>query len=117
MSPSLDQALEMVGTDYLEWGMDVEEWEDDDLELPHLQVEEVRDHKCGFPVTYISFPCHPLEDRCDGDDDSDGDQIIKHSHPRSEGKLVKRKPKPLSSIILMVKAIIRLLMIAGMDRR
>ncbi|KAJ6908153.1 hypothetical protein NC651_018558 [Populus alba x Populus x berolinensis] len=62
----------MEDTDYLERGMDVEEWEHDDSVLPPppLLVEEVRDHKCGFPVTYTCFPCHPLEDRCDGGDDN-----------------------------------------------
>jgi hypothetical protein len=77
-------------------------------------VEEVRDHKCGFPVTYTSFPCHPLEDRCDGADDNDGDQRTLHSHPKPEEKLVRREPELLSSILLIVKAIIKLLTIAGM---
>ncbi|CAK7334689.1 unnamed protein product [Dovyalis caffra] len=118
MSLSLE-ALAMAGTNYLEWGVDVEEWEDDDSELPppHLLVEEVRDHRCGFPVTYISFPCHPLQDSCDGDDDNDSDQIAKYSHPKPEETLAKRKTKLMSTIGLMVKAIIRLLMIAGLGRR
>lgn len=108
----------MKDTDYLERGMDVEEWEHDDSVLPppHLRVEEVRDNKCGFPVTYTSFPCHPLEDRCDGGDDNDGDQRTLHSHPKPEEKLVKREPKLLSSILLIVKTIIKLLTIAGMKR-
>ncbi|KAF9678881.1 hypothetical protein SADUNF_Sadunf07G0082300 [Salix dunnii] len=101
---------------YLELGMDAEEWGDGDLELPppHLLVEEVRDYKCGFPVTYISFPCHPLEDCCDGGDDSD--KITNHSRPISEGKLIRRRSKLWSSIIVTVKAITMLLIIAGMDR-
>ncbi|KAJ6740859.1 hypothetical protein OIU79_000886 [Salix purpurea] len=81
----------MAGANFLGRAMDAEEWGDDDLELPprHLLVEEVRDYKRGFPVTYISFPCHPLEDCCDGGDDSD--KITNHSRPRSEGKLVRRR--------------------------
>ncbi|KAJ6289091.1 hypothetical protein OIU76_024979 [Salix suchowensis] len=105
----------MAGANFLERAMDAEEWGGDDLELPphHLPVEEVRDYKCGFPVTYISFPCHPLEDCCDGGDDSD--KITSHSRPRSEGKLVRRTSKLSSSIIVIVKAITMLLIIAGMD--
>ncbi|KAJ6419415.1 hypothetical protein OIU84_029512 [Salix udensis] len=106
----------MAGANFLERAMDAEEWGDDDLALPprHLPVEEVRDYKCGFPVTYISFPCHPLEDCCDGGDD-DSDKITNHSRPGSEGKLVKRRSKLSSSIIVIVKAITMLLIIAGMD--
>ncbi|KAJ6378113.1 hypothetical protein OIU78_028365 [Salix suchowensis] len=105
----------MAGANFLERATDAEEWGGDDLELPprHLPVEEVRDYKCGFPVTYISFPCHPLEDCCDGGDDSD--KITSHSRPRSEGKLVRRRSKLSSSIIVIVKAITMLLIIAGMD--
>ncbi|KAJ6289090.1 hypothetical protein OIU76_024978 [Salix suchowensis] len=125
----------MAGANFLERATDAEEWGDDDLELPprHLPVEEVRDYKCGFPVTYISFPCHPREDCCDGGDDStyisfpchpledccdggdDSDKITSHSRPRSEGKLVKRRSKLSSSIIVIVKAITMLLIIVGMD--
>ncbi|KAJ6733580.1 hypothetical protein OIU74_005370 [Salix koriyanagi] len=78
----------MAGASFLERAMDAEEWGGDDLDLPprHLLVEEVRDYKCGFPVTYISFPCHPLEDCCDGGED-DSDKITNHSRPGSEGKL------------------------------
>lgn len=64
MSISIE-ALAMVGADYLDWGMDIEEWERRDSELPpHLlaeqekedddEEEEVRVQRkketiCGFP--------------------------------------------------------------------
>uniref|UniRef100_A0A6N2N4G3 Uncharacterized protein n=2 Tax=Salix viminalis TaxID=40686 RepID=A0A6N2N4G3_SALVM len=115
--PSSLETLAMAGANFLERAMDAEERGDDDLELPprHLLVEEVWDYKRGFPVTYITFPCHPLEDCCDGGDASD--KITSHSRPRSEGKLVKRRSKLSSSIIVIVKAFTMLLIIAGMDSR
>ncbi|XVF61607.1 hypothetical protein PTKIN_Ptkin08bG0143900 [Pterospermum kingtungense] len=33
MSVSIE-ALAMAGTDYVEWGMDIEEWEQEDLDFP-----------------------------------------------------------------------------------
>ncbi|KAI8536273.1 hypothetical protein RHMOL_Rhmol10G0244100 [Rhododendron molle] len=61
------EALAMVGADYLDWGMDMEEWERGDSELPpHLLAEEEEEEEnekdeagvqqkretiCGFPVT------------------------------------------------------------------
>ncbi|XVE86789.1 hypothetical protein DITRI_Ditri18aG0062100 [Diplodiscus trichospermus] len=40
MSVSIE-ALAMAGVDYVEWGMDIEEWErDDELSPPHLLADE-----------------------------------------------------------------------------
>ncbi|KAG5529482.1 hypothetical protein RHGRI_030014 [Rhododendron griersonianum] len=67
MSISIE-ALAMVGADYLDWGMDMKEWERRDPELPpHLLAEEEEEEEenekdevgvprkretiCGFPVT------------------------------------------------------------------
>ncbi|EOX92086.1 Uncharacterized protein TCM_001093 [Theobroma cacao] len=43
MSVSIE-ALAMAGIDYLEWGMEIEEWELEDLEPPpHLLAEEAEE--------------------------------------------------------------------------
>ncbi|XWS41583.1 hypothetical protein CRYUN_Cryun17cG0094300 [Craigia yunnanensis] len=43
MSVSIE-ALAMAGTDYIEWGMEIEEWEHEELEPPpHLLAEEAEE--------------------------------------------------------------------------
>ncbi|KAG5529481.1 hypothetical protein RHGRI_030013 [Rhododendron griersonianum] len=63
------EALAMVGVDYLDWGMDMEEWERGDSELPPLLLAEAEEEEenekdevgvqeqkretiCGYPVTF-----------------------------------------------------------------
>ncbi|WRX09878.1 hypothetical protein QQP08_002365 [Theobroma cacao] len=51
----------MAGIDYLEWGMDTEEWEQDGLDLPpaHLLAEEEGEEEIiGNSITYGSSANH-----------------------------------------------------------
>lgn len=117
MSVSLE-ALAMAGADYLEWDMDVEEWEQKDLEppLPHLLVEEevTRDTKHGHCFT---FPHQPLEDNGDGGNSGDGGQITADYRPKMKQNMVERLQKFLRSRIVVAKAIMRVLMLTGVYRR
>ena len=90
MSVSIE-ALAMAGTDYLEWGMDVEEWERYDVE---------------------PTPPHLLAD----DDEDDYHEIAANLHKESEQRrnVKEMRPKWLS-VILMVKTIMRFLMVTWVD--
>ncbi|XVF15216.1 hypothetical protein REPUB_Repub09cG0131600 [Reevesia pubescens] len=52
------EALAMAGTDYLEWGMVIEEWEQEDLDLPpaHLFADEGEGEIVGNSIIRPSAP-------------------------------------------------------------
>ncbi|KAK2651800.1 hypothetical protein Ddye_011656 [Dipteronia dyeriana] len=64
MSMSIE-ALAMAGVDYVEWGLDVEEWEREDSELPppHLlaeEEEEQQQHHCeSRDIGGVTLDCNP----------------------------------------------------------
>lgn len=101
------EALAMTGADYVEWGMDAEEWErDDDLTPPHLLAEEEEEEEhSALPSTHFSED----EDDCDSinifettwlfSSNSAGDR--KDSEGRIVGEWVR----------LIVKAVIKMLTI------
>ena len=69
MSISLE-ALAMAGVDYIEWGMDIEEWErDDELPPPHLLADEEEEEEFmkghvrpGCSINNSSLSTYNLED-------------------------------------------------------
>jgi hypothetical protein len=112
------EALAMAGADYLEFSLDAEEWESQDLMQaeapPHLLVEEEEEEEQGaFPTTHIFRSLH-AEDYGDGDDD---DRVaVKCQSKLGVGGIIDESTeKCLSSIRLVVRAIMRLLLIIRID--
>ena len=84
------EALAMAGIDYIEWGMDVDEWERFDVEPtpPHLLADD---------VDYDSEIAANL-----------------HEELKQKRNVKEKRPKWLS-LILVVKAIMRFLMVTWVD--
>lgn len=100
------EALAMTGADYVEWGMDVEEWErDDDLTPPHLLAEEEEEEEhSALPSTHFSED--EDEDDCDSINNFEATWCSSNSagdQKDSEGRIVGEWVR------LIVKAIIKLL--------
>lgn len=118
------EALAMAGTDYLEFGVDVEEWEQDLGEPPpHLLVEEedkgaevVRRNSYPFPSSHI-LPIHHAKDKTDHGDEYQSDVVTVTSRPEVGlgGITEQRMAKCSTSIGLMVRATTRLLTIIIMN--
>ncbi|KAF2293036.1 hypothetical protein GH714_035567 [Hevea brasiliensis] len=52
------EALAMAGMDYLEWGMDVQEWEREEPPPPHLLAEEEKEEEVAWN---LNVACKPLQ--------------------------------------------------------
>ncbi|KAL9461948.1 hypothetical protein AB3S75_000022 [Citrus x aurantiifolia] len=99
------ETLAMTGADYVEWGMDVEEWErDDNLTPPHLLAEEEEEEHSALPSTHFSED--EDEDDCDSINNFEATWCSSNSagdQKDSEGRIVGEWAR------LIVKAIIKLL--------
>lgn len=110
------EALAMAGADYLEFSLDDEEWESQDLMKaeapPHLLVEEEEEEEQGaFPTTHIFRNLH-AEDYGDGDGNGDDRVAVKCQSNLGVGGIIDESIENcLSSIRLVVRAIMRLLLI------
>ena len=106
MSVSME-ALAMAGADCYEWGMDVEEWEREDIELeppPHLLADEEEKEE------YLSTASHFSEDNDTVDAvAADCDKIP------NDGRSMRGQNEMAMMAIVMVKAIIKLLINVRMD--
>ncbi|XP_059432573.1 uncharacterized protein LOC132165892 [Corylus avellana] len=108
MAVSLE-ALAMAGADYLEFSLDAEEWESQDLMQaetpPHLLVEE-EEEQGAFPTTHFFRSLHAKDDDAPDADD----RITVKCKSKVGGIIDESIEKCLSSIRLVVRAIIRLLL-------
>ena len=106
MSVSME-ALAMAGADCYEWGMDVEEWEREDIELeppPHLLADEEEKEE------YLSTASHFSEDNDTVDAvAADCDKIP------NDGRSMRGQNEMAMMVIVMVEAIIKLLINVRMD--
>ena len=106
MSVSME-ALAMAGADCYEWGMDVEEWEREDVELeppPHLLADEEEKEE------YLSTASHFSEDN-----DTVGAAAVDCDKISSDGRSIREENEMAMVVIMLVKAIFKLLIIARMD--
>lgn len=83
------EALAMAGVDYIEWGMDIEDWErDDGLPPPHLLADVYEEEEeeeftkrhvkqgCSININ-SSFPCYNQED----DDNASEGSVTEFCYP------------------------------------
>ncbi|OAY35825.1 uncharacterized protein LOC122725243 [Manihot esculenta] len=99
------EALAMADMDYVEWGMDVQEWErreeeEDGAPPPHLLAEEDEDE--DFPLN-LNFPGKLSH--------------VEANQSRNEDENNVAQSEWWKAIFLMVKTIIRILIITWVDIR
>ncbi|GMI86584.1 hypothetical protein HRI_002327700 [Hibiscus trionum] len=106
------EALAMAGTDYNEWGLDIEEWEDDDYSQcppPHLLAQEMEEEpamvvKQRTGIIHTGSPTH-----CCQDFDAGGERRHRKAF---RGRALAGTILQSSKSIKMIKYMIILLMVA-----
>ncbi|GKB62057.1 hypothetical protein Tco_0918243 [Tanacetum coccineum] len=92
MSYSIE-ALAMVGVDYNEWGMDLEEWEriEDGPPPPHSYADEFEVHECEEEETYEVTLTKDVYDKRekDSDDDFVMQRLVAHDKSVNRHKSIK----------------------------
>jgi hypothetical protein len=119
------EALAMAGLDYLEFAVDAEQWEHDMAQAPpHLLVEEEeqgvvdvrRDDKHALRNYRPYLPVRSHRAKDDDDEDNRVAGTCQSNVGLGLGGIIDQSiEKCLRSVRLVVRGIIRLLMIIGMD--
>ncbi|KAL1073685.1 hypothetical protein V6Z11_D11G239700 [Gossypium hirsutum] len=105
----------MTGVDYVEWGLDIEEWErDDELPPPHLLADdnEKEEEGCSACINNSSPPSYNLED---------GERSVSELCNPGVVRYWRSKIEKIwfyfMLIAKMVPTLIKLLMISWIERR
>ena len=122
MSVSIE-ALAMAGVDYLEWGMDIEEWErDDEVSPPHLLADDGEEEefmKGQFEQGCSCINNSSLPSYNNAEDDNACERVTELGYPEvvQWRSIIEKIWFYFMSIEKMVRTMIKLLMVSWMERR
>ena len=122
MSVSIE-ALVMAGVDYLEWGMDIEEWErDDEVSPPHLLADDGEEEefmKGQFEQGCSRITNSSLPRYYNPENDSVSERVTELCYPDvvQWRNTIEKIWFYFMSIEKMVRTMIKVLMISWMERR
>ncbi|XWS33336.1 hypothetical protein CRYUN_Cryun22dG0073100 [Craigia yunnanensis] len=121
MSVSIE-ALAMAGVDFMEWGMDIEEWKrDDKLPPPHLLADNEAEEfmKGQFEQGCSCINNSSLPSNNNAEDDSASERVNELGYPEEVQwrSTIEKIWFYFMSIEKMVRTMIKLLMISWMERR